>query len=98
MTIDRTADGISRKCCDCSRAFKGEAWQDYCAECHAEHERTSPLRDRWACLTCNTTFECGRIVSGPQGWQCPNCKSTDIQPAHGARDIPEYVGDIGTKN
>lgn len=67
---------------------------DYCAECHAENERTSPLRKRAACLTCNTTFEFGKIRSGPQGWQCPNCKSGDISTAEGIRELPEYHGEI----
>ena len=74
-----------------SLTVKGEAWMDYCAECNAENERTSPLRNRWACLTCNTTFELGKVRSGPQGWQCPNCKSGDLSPAHGALD--KYEGD-----
>ena len=87
MNLNRAPGGIDRKCCECSRAFKGEAWMDYCAECNAENERRSPLRNRWACLTCSTTFELGRVRSGPQGWQCPNCKSLDLSPAHGARDV-----------
>lgn len=97
-TLDRDAEGFARTCCTCSRGFKGKAWQDYCAECHAENEKNSPLRKRWACLTCSSTFEAGRIISGPTGWQCPNCKSTDVSPAHGSREIPEYHGEIGTKN
>lgn len=98
MKLDRSADGIDRKCDECSRAFKGEAWMDYCAECHAENEKNSPLRKRWACLTCSSTFEAGRIIAGPQGLQCPNCKSGDVSPAHGAREIAKYHGEIGTKN
>lgn len=98
ISLDRAPDGITRTCCECRRKFKGEAWMDYCAECHAENERNSPLRARWACLTCNTTFEAGRIILGPEGWQCPNCKSCDVSPAEGAREITEYHGDIGTKN
>jgi hypothetical protein len=97
-SIDRTPDGRPRKCCVCSRMFKGEAHMDYCAPCYAESEANSPLRTRWACLTCNTTFELGKVRSGPQGWQCPNCKSSDLSTAEGAREIPEYHGEIGTKN
>lgn len=96
--LDRAPDGVTRKCSNCSRPFRGEGWMDYCAKCHAENERTSPLRDRWACLTCSTTFECGSIICGPQGWKCPNCKSTDLTTADGAHEIPEYHGEIGTKN
>lgn len=92
--LDRADNGFPRKCCECSRTFKGEAWQDYCAECHAENERTSPLNQRWACLTCNVTFKCGTIISGPQGWQCPKCKSTDLHPAEGVRTLPEYEGQV----
>lgn len=94
MTLDRTTDGFAMKCCECRRPFKGECWMDYCAECHAENEKNSPLRKRWACLTCSSTFGCGTIRSGPQGWQCPKCKSNDIGPAEGAREIPEYHGEI----
>jgi Zn finger protein HypA/HybF involved in hydrogenase expression len=93
-TLDRAPDGVTRKCDTCKRPFKGEAWMDYCAECNAENERTSPLHKRWACLTCNSTFELGKVRSGPQGWQCPNCKSTDLSTAEGTREIPEYHGDI----
>ena len=71
---------------------------DYCAECHAEKELKSPLRDRWACLTCQSTFEAGRMIASQQGLQCPNCKSLDLSSAHGSREIPEYHGEIGTKN
>ncbi len=97
-SLDRTTDGVIRKCDECSRDFMGEGWQDWCAECHAEKERISPLRHRMACLTCNTTFELGRVVAGPQGMQCPNCKSGDLSPAEGVREIPEYHGEIGTRN
>lgn len=97
-SLDRTPDGADLKCCECSRPFKGEAWMDYCAECNAEYEKNSPLRKRWACLTCNSTFELGKVRSGPQGWQCPNCKSNDLSTAEGTREIPEYHGEIGTKN
>jgi hypothetical protein len=92
--LNRTPDGIIQTCCECSRPFKGHAWQDYCAECHAENERTSPLHNRWACLTCNTTFELGKVRSGPQGWMCPNCRSTDLSPAHGSRELDRYDGPI----
>lgn len=98
MNLDRTADGITQKCTECSRNYRGEHWMDYCAECHAENERTSPLRNRWACLTCSSTFEAGQLFAGPQGLQCPNCKSLDLSTAHGAREIEEYDGEIGTKN
>jgi len=97
-TIDRTPDGIEHKCCECSRDFKGDAWHDYCAECNAANEKNSLLRNRWACLACNSTFELGRVISGPQGWQCPNCKSANLSTAEGVRNIPEYHGEIGTKN
>lgn len=92
--LDRTPDGVTQQCDTCSRPFKGEGWMDYCAECHAENERTSPLHKRWACLTCNSTFELGKVRSGPNGFQCPNCQSADISPAEGAREIPEYHGEI----
>jgi DNA-directed RNA polymerase subunit RPC12/RpoP len=71
---------------------------DYCAECNAENERTSPLRKRWACLTCSSTFEAGRIIAGQQGWKCPNCGGLDVNPAEGVRELSEYHGEIGTKN
>jgi Zn finger protein HypA/HybF involved in hydrogenase expression len=96
--LDRTLDGVARTCDECSRPFKGEAWQDWCAECAAEKEKNSPLHDRMACLNCNTTFELGRVRSGPQGWKCPNCASGNLSPAQGVREIEEYHGDIGTKN
>ncbi len=96
--IDRTPDGQIQKCDECSRDYRGEPWMDYCAECHAELERTSPLRDRWACLTCSSTFTAGEMRAGPQGLLCPNCRSMDLTPAHGAREIEEYHGEIGTKN
>lgn len=92
MNLDRAADGIDRKCCECRRPFKGETWQDYCAECNAENEKNSQLRNRWACLTCNSTFELGKVMSGPQGLQCPNCKSCDLSPAHGERQLDKYEG------
>jgi hypothetical protein len=59
--LDRTPDGFAQKCCECSRPFKGEAWQDYCAECHAEQEKNSPLKATWACLTCSETFPVGDV-------------------------------------
>lgn len=96
--LDRIPDGHPRTCDDCSRAFKGEAWMDFCAECHAKREETSPLKSRWACLTCNTTFPLGSVRSGPQGWQCPKCKSSDLSTAEGSRELPAYHGEIGTKN
>ncbi len=96
-SLDRVTDGQIQKCDECSRDYRGEAWMDYCAECHAELERTSPLRDRWACLTCSSTFEAARLIAGPTGLKCPNCGSLNLSTAHGAREIPEYYGDIGTK-
>lgn len=93
MTLDRTSDGIDRKCCECNRPFKGEAWQDYCAECHAESEKNSPLNKRWACLTCSSTFKGGEIIAGPQGWKCPKCGSVDLSTAHGERKLDRYEGD-----
>lgn len=96
--LDRAPEGRIQKCCECRRDYRGEPWMDYCAECHAEKERTSPLHDRWACLTCSTTFEAGSLRSGPQGFECPNCRSCDVSPAQGIREIPEYHGEIGTKN
>lgn len=94
MNLDRTTDGVAHKCCECSRPFKGEPWMDYCAECHAENEKNSPLKKRWACLTCNSTFPAGQIISGPAGWQCPKCKSGNLSPAHGARLLDQYDGDV----
>jgi hypothetical protein len=93
MDLDRATDGIDRKCCDCARPFRGHAWMDYCAECNAKNEAASPLRKRWACLTCNTTFEAGKIISGPRGWQCPSCRGLDLSPAHGERRLDRYDGD-----
>lgn len=99
-SLDRTSEdiGIGRKCEECSREFIGEGWQDWCAECHAEKEKTSALRNRMACLTCNTTFELGRVRCTPHGWECPNCGSANLSPAHGVRELEEYHGEIGTKN
>lgn len=102
--LDRTADGITRKCCECSRPFLGEAWQDYCAECHAEMEAKSPLKKLWACTTCSSTFPLGEVRvrgSSPAGdpWPCPRCGSPTITPADGAaRETAEYYGEIGTRN
>jgi len=101
-TLDRTPDGVALKCYDCSRPFKGERWQDFCAECHAEHERTSPLHKRWCCLNCNTTFPLGKMKTGKLSadrFRCPNCDSENTHPADGdVRELPEYHGKIGTKN
>jgi DNA-directed RNA polymerase subunit RPC12/RpoP len=97
-TLDRTPDGDTYKCDECSRPFKGEAWMDWCAECHAKMEAKSPLQALWACLTCSSTFEAGRMRSGPVGLLCPNCNSYDLSPAHGERELEEYHGEIGTKN
>lgn len=93
MGLDRTADGIPRKCDVCERPFKGEAWMDYCAECHAENEKNSPLKKRWACLTCNSTFTAGQLMSGRRGLECPKCRSGDVSPAEGARQLAQYNGD-----
>lgn len=92
MSLDRTSSGIDRKCCECRRPFKGEGWMDYCAPCNAENEKNSPLNKRWACLTCNSTFNAGKIISGRTGWMCPNCKSLDLTPAHGDRQLDRYDG------
>ena len=103
-TLDRSADGITRKCCECSRPFMGESWQDWCAECHAEMEKNSPLKKLWACLTCSSTFPVGEVRingSAPAGdpWPCPRCGSRTITPADGeVRETAEYYGEIGTKN
>ena len=104
MSLDRTPDGVVRKCDECSRPFKGEAWQDWCAECHAEKEVCSPLRSLWACLTCNSTFPVGEVKPGAGAlvgdpWPCPRCSARTITPADGAvRETAEYFGEIGTKN
>lgn len=65
--LDRVPDGHSRKCDTCKRPFRGEPWMDYCAECAAENERTSPLRKRWACLTCNSTFAAEPVIGEKSG-------------------------------
>lgn len=103
-TLDRTADGMNRLCDDCLREFKGEAWQDWCAECHAEREKNSPLKSLYACLTCHSKFPLGevRIRAGQRAcdpWSCPKCGAETITPADGAsRETLEYHGEIGTKN
>lgn len=102
--LDRTPDGITQKCCECSRPFKGEGWQDYCAECHAEKEANSPLKKLWACTTCNSTFPVGEVRingSAPANdpWPCPRCGSQTITPADGeVRTTDVYYGEIGTMN
>lgn len=99
-TLDRTPDGVTRKCDTCKRRFKGEAWMDYCAECHAENERTSPLNKRWACLNCGWKGSMGqmypgKLVSEPP--ECPKCRSGNTSSAEGVRDAPEYHGEIPEK-
>lgn len=102
--LDRTPDGTIRKCDECSRPFRGEAWMDWCAECHAEMDRKSPLHARWACLTCNETFELGevRLGAGAKVYDpmpCPRCNARTITPADGqVRETDEYYGEIGTRN
>jgi DNA-directed RNA polymerase subunit RPC12/RpoP len=98
MSIDRSPNGEIYKCSECERDYRGEAWMDYCAACHEMMDLKSPLRDRWACLTCSSTFQAGKLVSGPQGLMCPNCRSGDLTTAHGSREVPEYHGELGTKN
>lgn len=96
-SIDRTPDGIARKCCECSRPFKGEAWQDYCAECHAEDERNSPLNKRWACLNCGWKGALGTMYPGKLAAdrvECPRCRSGNTTPAEGVRTLDAYHGDI----
>lgn len=102
-TLDRTPDGALRKCDECSRPFRGKAWQDWCAECHAEKEANSPLKATWACTTCNSTFPLGEVRPGNKAlndpWPCPRCDSCTITPADGAvRETAEYYGEIGTRN
>jgi DNA-directed RNA polymerase subunit RPC12/RpoP len=103
-SLDRTADGSARKCDECEREFKGEPWQDYCAECHAKLEENSPLKALWACLTCNETFPVGEVrfnASEPVGtpWPCPRCGSRTITPADKTiRETDAYYGPIGTRN
>lgn len=103
-SLDRTADGISRTCDECSRPFKGEGWQDYCAECAAEKEVNSPLKKLWACTTCSSTFPIGEVRingSAPAGdpWPCPRCGTSTITPADGeVRTTGVYYGEIGTRN
>ena len=103
-TLDRTLDGSIQKCCECSRDYRGEGWQDYCAECHAEKEKNSPLLALWACTTCSSTFPVGEVKvngSAPAGdpWPCPRCGNPTITPADGAiRETTEYYGEIGTRN
>ena len=102
--LDRTPDGALMKCDECSRDFRGEAWQDWCAECHAEKERNSHLRKTWACLTCNSKFALGDLVirAGQRAndpWPCPRCGNFTITPADGeVRETNEYHGEIGTLN
>lgn len=96
-TLDRTATGVTRECCKCSRPFKGEGWMDYCAECHAEQERTSPLNRRWACLNCGWKGTAGKMFTGKLAsdpLECPKCRSGNTSPAEGIRDLPEYHGEI----
>ena len=100
-TLDRVPDGVVLMCYDCSRPFKGERWQDFCAECHAEHERTSPLRRRWACLNCGWKGTAGEMYTGKLACdplECPKCRSGNTSTAEGVREVPEYHGEIGTKN
>ena len=103
-SLDRTTDGMVRKCDECSRPFMGEAWQDWCAECHAAQEANSPLKKFWACLTCNSTFPVGEVRfngSAPAGdpCPCPRCGSQTITPADGeVRTTDVYYGEIGTRN
>ncbi len=104
MNLDRTADGVVRKCDECSRPFKGEGWHDWCAECHAEKEANSPLKKLWACTTCSSTFPVGEVrVNGSapasDPWPCPRCGSCTITPADGAvHETAEYFSEIGTRN
>lgn len=97
MTLDRSPEGIDLKCYECTRPFKGEAWMDFCAECHAENERTSPLNKRWACLNCGWKGKCGQMKLGKRygdALECPSCRSGNTTTAEGVRDVPEYVGEI----
>lgn len=102
--LDRAPDGIIRTCDECSREFKGEAWQDWCAECYAEMEKHSPLKDLWACLTCAAKFPVGEVRlngSDPANapWSCPRCGNPTITPADSKmRETNEYHGEIGTRN
>lgn len=103
-TLDRTPDGDTYKCDECSRYFKGEHWMDWCAECRTEKDKNDPLKKLWACLTCNSTFPVGEVRlngSSPAGtpWPCPRCGSPTITPADGEnRETDVYYGEIGTKN
>lgn len=59
------------------------------------------MDQRWACMTCNTTFPVGRMKLGRSALtlRCPNCDSEDTAPADGeVRDVKEYFGEIGTRN
>lgn len=62
------------------------------------------LQQQWACLTCGAKFPVGEVVIPADHlacdpWLCPRCGSTDLAVADGAtRNVPEYFGEIGTKN
>jgi hypothetical protein len=99
MSLDRCEQGIVQKCCECSRQYLGEAWMGYCSECHAENERTSPLNKRWACLNCGWKGKAGEMYAGAgPSLECPKCRSSNTSSAEGVRDVPEYHGEIGTRN
>lgn len=60
------------------------------------------LKEPWVCLSCRAHFTAGEIISKPassDSWHCPKCDSTDINPADGkVTNVPEYFGEIGTRN
>lgn len=62
------------------------------------------MQQLWCCLTCSKTMEAGKLMSrgsAPAGRSlyCPHCGSFEVACADSAiREVPEYFGEIGTRN
>jgi hypothetical protein len=57
------------------------------------------LNEKWACLTCSSTFPAGEMFVGRSPfYMCPRCGAEGCVSADGrSRTVPEYFGEIGTK-
>lgn len=98
MRDRETKEPCDRVCDECSHPFVGEYCHDWCAICLAA--KPDPLSQKWACTTCSTTFEAGRLRLNARGqYGCPNCGAETISGAHGeTRTLDAYYGEIGTRN
>ncbi len=59
------------------------------------------MKKPWCCFDCSSKFTFGdcRTKRGSPNIHCPKCDSANLHPIDGdVREVPEYVGPVGTMN